>query len=508
MSLSAFVLGAWVYVKCMLFNSFSFLLFFPTVVACYFWLPQKYRWLLLLLASCFFYASFIPAYIFILFASIVIDYIAAIWMENTEGKRKKQVFIATILLTCSPLFVFKYFNFFNSNIEWVANALDWNYSIESLYWILPIGLSFHTFQSLSYIIEVYWGKQKAERHLGIFAVYVMFFPQLVAGPIERPGNLLHQFYKKHEFVYARVVSGLKLMGWGLFKKVVIANQIAKMVDGIYGSPHDVGALSLAVATGFFAFQIYCDFSGYSDMAIGAARVMGFTLMENFDRPYFSKSVSEFWRRWHISLFDWFKDYIYIPLGGSRVTLFKWCRNIMIVFLVSGLWHGANWTFVIWGGMQGFFIIASRFTGKISGTLYTRTGLTKLPSVIHGIKVATTFFLICFSWIFFRANNLGDALYIVRHIGAGFINGIRTFPDSIHTELLTQLFMGRYSLEFVVVAASVFVMLGVEFRQREKDVFEGLVDKQWWIRWSLYYIFALWVLFFGVFDTSPFIYFQF
>ena len=476
---------------------------------CYFGLPHKYRWMVLLGASCVFYAAFIPAYIFILFALIAIDYIAAILIENSDGVKKKHLLIGSIILTCSPLVVFKYFNFFNSNIAWVAHALHWNYSIESLYWILPIGLSFHTFQSLSYLIEVYWGKQKAERHLGIFALYVMFFPQLVAGPIERPGNLLHQFYKKHEFVYTRVVSGLKLMGWGLFKKVVIANQIAGMVDGVYSNPQGASSTALVVATVFFAFQIYCDFSGYSDMAIGAARVMGFTLMENFKRPYFSQSISEFWRRWHISLFGWFRDYVYIPLGGSRVSLPRWCINILVVFLISGLWHGANWTFIIWGGLQGLFIIASKFTGNISNYIYRSTGLTQLYRTKAVIKTVSTFSLVCFTWIFFRANSLYDAFSIVRRICIGCINVVRSFPGSVmHTDIAKQLFLGRSSMEFGIVVVSLCLLFGVEFLQRKRDVFGELAHKQWWVRWSVYYIFVMWILFFGVFDNTPFIYFQF
>jgi len=451
--------------------------------------------------------SFIPAYIFILLCLIVVDYVLAIWMEGLDGIKKKQVLIGGIVLTCVPLFIFKYFNFFNSNIAGLANVLHWNYSIESLHWILPIGLSFHTFQSLSYLIEVYWGKQKAERHLGIFSVYVMFFPQLVAGPIERPGNLLHQFYKKHEFVYERVVSGLKLIVWGLFKKVVIANQIAKMVDGVYSDPHGVGAISLVVATIFFAFQIYCDFSGYSDMAIGSARVMGFHLMKNFDRPYFSQSISEFWRRWHISLFGWFRDYIYIPLGGSRVSPFRWCINILVVFLISGLWHGANWTFVIWGGMQGIFIIASRCTEKIRNAIYKYTRLFQMTRTKAIIKITFTFSLVCFSWIFFRANSIADALYVVGNIFGGFMKTIRSFPD-IHADMFRQLLLGRSFMEFVVVIVSVALMLGVEFLERKKDIVEELAYRRWWVRWIVYYGFVLWILFFGVFDKSPFIYFQF
>lgn len=286
----------------MLFNSFQFLLFFPIVTLIYFLLPHKYRWFHLLVASCVFYMFFIPAYILILFITIFIDYFAGIWIEKSTNQGKKKTYlILSIISTCLFLFIFKYFNFFTDNFNGIAQLIHWNYSLKTMAIILPIGLSFHTFQSLSYVIEVYNGNQKAEKHFGIYSLYVMFYPQLVAGPIERPQNLLHQFYEKHEFDYVRVSNGLKLMAWGLFKKVVIADRLSVFVNQVYNNPYDYKGLSLVVATIFFTFQIYCDFSGYSDIAIGSAQVMGFKLMDNFNRPYFSKSISEFWKRWHISL---------------------------------------------------------------------------------------------------------------------------------------------------------------------------------------------------------------
>ena len=335
----------------MLFNSFQFLLFFPTVTLLYFLLPHRLRWQLLLFASCLFYMAFIPWYIVILIITILIDYFAGLWLDRPDlaPAQRKTVLTISIVSTCLVLFVFKYFNFFNTNFTAIASFFRWNYPIGALKIILPIGLSFHTFQSLSYVVEVYRGNQKAERHFGIYALYVMFYPQLVAGPIERPQNLLHQFYAEHCFDYRRVTDGLKLMLWGMFKKVVIADRLAIAVNQVYGNPHDYTGVPLIVATVFFAFQIYCDFSGYSDIAIGAAQVMGFRLMDNFNRPYFSKSIAEFWKRWHISLSTWFRDYLYIPLGGSRTKTWRWQFNLFITFLASGFWHGANWTYIIWGG---------------------------------------------------------------------------------------------------------------------------------------------------------------
>ncbi len=301
----------------MLFNSLEFVIFFPVVTLLYFLLPHRFRWLHLLAASCVFYMFFIPAYILILAFTIVIDYFAGILIENARGKSRK-IFLATSLAAnIGVLFVFKYYNFFSENLAQIASLLNVEYALPALSILLPVGLSFHTFQAMSYTIEVYRGNQKAERHFGIYALYVMFYPQLVAGPIERPQSLIHQFYERHDFDSNRVSNGLKLMLWGLFKKIVVADNLAVFVDAVYNQPRAWDGVNLIIATIFFAFQIYCDFSGYSDIAIGAAEVMGFKLMTNFNRPYHSKSISEFWKRWHISLSTWFRDYLYIPLGGNR-----------------------------------------------------------------------------------------------------------------------------------------------------------------------------------------------
>ncbi|HSU69728.1 MAG TPA: MBOAT family O-acyltransferase, partial [Tepidisphaeraceae bacterium] len=343
----------------MLFNSFTFLVFFPVTTFIYFALPHRYRWLHLLACSCLFYASFIPGYLLILLAVILIDYVAGIGIEQSAGRLRKLLLLVSLLANVGVLAVFKYFNFVNANLHALSQALHWNYPVRDLGWLLPIGLSFHTFQSMSYTIEVYRGNQKAERNLGIYALYVMFYPQLVAGPIERPQNLLHQFREHHVFDSDRVFSGLRLMLWGFFKKLVVADRIAPLVDSVYLHPHEYGGGWIVLGTYLFAIQIYCDFSGYSDVAIGAARVLGFRLMTNFDRPYAATSVAEFWRRWHISLSTWFRDYLYVPLGGSRVSFVRWAFNILVVFIVSGLWHGAAWTFLIWGALHGVFLVGTR-----------------------------------------------------------------------------------------------------------------------------------------------------
>src|SRR5262245_17272669 len=303
---------------------------------------------------------FVPIFILILAVTIIVDYLAAISIENTSSPRKKKFFLSiSIVSVCTVLFVFKYFNFFNTNFAALAAALDWNYSIAALSIALPIGLSFHTFQSLSYVIEVYRGRQKAERHFGIFALYVMYFPQLVAGPIERPQHLLHQFHERKRFNLRRLLDGLSLALWGLFKNVVVADSLAIYTDTIYNASSHHNGASLLVATYCFAFQIYCDFSGYSDIARGVSRVYGIDLMKNFDAPYLAKSISEFWTRWHISLSSWFKDYVYIPLGGNRVSVGRNSFNLIVVFLLSGFWHSANWTFIVWGALHGAYLITGR-----------------------------------------------------------------------------------------------------------------------------------------------------
>lgn len=480
----------------MLFNSFEFAIFFPVVTLLYFILPHKYRWLHLLLASCVFYLAFIPVYIFILFFLITIDYWAGVSIERSYGIRRRFFLIVSIVSACSALFVFKYFNFFNTNFAHLANLLHWNYSIAALKIILPVGLSFHTFQSLSYVIEVYRGKQKAEHNFGIFALYVMFYPQLVAGPIERPQNLLHQFYEVHKFDYDRVMDGLKLMAWGLFKKVVIADRLSILVNQVYASPSEYGSLQLLIATYFFAFQIYCDFSGYSDIAIGSAQVMGFRLMDNFNRPYFSKYISEFWNRWHISLSSWFRDYLYIPLGGSRVSEMRWILNIIIVFLISGLWHGAKWTFVVWGMLNGFYMIAAHLTKNIRNGIVKAVRLHYFPMIHRYVQIFITFHLVLIGWVFFRANSLTDAKYVLLHMFR--MNAFR----------LDNYYVGLGKTEFLIAICAIIFMLIVHMIQRHNRIRHMLMEKPLWFRLVFYTIMLLSLVLFGEYGHQEFIYFQF
>lgn len=475
----------------MLFNSWQFLIFFPLVTILYFLFPHKKRWLLLLVASCIFYMAFIPQYILILFLLILVDYGAGRLIQSSKGSRKKIYLSLSILSTVFILFIFKYFNFFVGNYTSLANILGWEYVVPHLNIILPLGLSFHTFQSLAYVIEVYRGNFKAEKNFGIYALYVMFYPQLVAGPIERPQNLLPQLRKKYNFDYQRVISGLKLMLWGFFKKLVIADSLAVVVDQAYRSPGDSSGMFLLVATYAFAFQILCDFSGYTDIARGAAEVMGFKLMINFNRPYISKSVAEFWTRWHISLGSWFKDYLYIPLGGSRKGTPMWVGNLLAVFLISGLWHGADWKFVIWGGLLGVFIVVSAgmnyFKKRFIPQLSLPSGLSNILSVI------ITFNLISFTWIFFRAVSVSDALTIIRKIFFEFAGLGQILAQS------ERLIIGLF---FVIVMELVYVLA------KERPLPNLFAGKPKVLRWGFYYFIIFSIIFFGEFSELKFIYFQF
>jgi D-alanyl-lipoteichoic acid acyltransferase DltB (MBOAT superfamily) len=485
----------------LLFNSFTFLIFFPVVATIYFVLPHRWRWAWLLAASCYFYMAFIPVYILILFFTIAIDYVAGILIENAEGRKRKAWLVMSIIANVGVLAVFKYFNFLSANANAIAEVFHWPYEFPLLGVILPIGLSFHTFQAMSYTIEVYRGRQQAERHLGIYALYVMFFPQLVAGPIERPQNLLHQFYERHVVEYERVANALRKMAMGLFMKVVIADRLARYVNVVYNDPTSFQGLSLVVATVFFAFQIYCDFAGYSLVAIGSAEVMGFKLMTNFDRPYLSKSISEFWSRWHISLSSWFRDYVYIPLGGNRVAKPRWYYNLFITFLLSGLWHGANWTFVIWGGLNGFYLIFSLWTKEAREAFNHAIGLASRPRLHAFVSILITFGLTCFAWIFFRAHSFTDAMHVITAaVAPPTLHQV--VPDAIRAE-------GISKFEVLYCFMLIFGLMTFEWISTRINLVRQFRLQPVWVRWPVYYAtcMAIWLLGIST-EAKAFIYFQF
>jgi D-alanyl-lipoteichoic acid acyltransferase DltB (MBOAT superfamily) len=482
----------------MLFNSISFLIFFPIVTLAYFALPHKARWPWLLAASCFFYMAFIPAYILILFFTILVDYAAGILIARTQGSRRRWLLIMSLVANIGVLAFFKYYNFASSNLDALARFIGWNYSLPALGIILPIGLSFHTFQSMSYTIEVYRGRQPAETHLGIFALYVMFYPQLVAGPIERPQNLLPQFHERKMFDYARATSGLKLMAWGFFKKIMVADALSVYVNAVYSDPHAHAGFPLIIATVLFAYQIYCDFSGYSDIARGSARVMGFELMVNFNRPYASASVAEFWTRWHCSLSTWFRDYLYIPLGGSRVGRVKTDRNLMITFVLSGLWHGANWTYVTWGFLNGCYLVALASIRGAKKRFFFR--------VPRGLAVIATLCLISVAWIFFRANSFSDAFYIVTHLFSGFSHWATQWSD--HDFMKWNVYAGDSGRKFRVAVLSVVILEILQFLNSRWPLQRWLAARPPLLRWAVYVTAVMVIINSGTVSELPFIYFQF
>ena len=463
----------------MLFNSIQFILFFVVVTILYFDLPHRFRWLLLLIASCYFYMAFKPVYIAILGFTIVVDYFAGILIEQSKGSRKKVFLIASLIANIGVLGTFKYWNFINQNITDLLGLSGAENPLPFLDILLPVGLSFHTFQAMSYTIEVYRGHQKAERHFGIYSLYVMFYPQLVAGPIERPQNLLHQFREEHSWDAERFRKGFSQMLWGFFKKVVIADRLSIFVNEVYGDWTHMSGANLWIAVVFFSFQIYCDFSGYSDIAIGSARIMGFDLMTNFNKPYFARSVEEFWKRWHISLSTWFRDYLYIPLGGNRHGVLRRYINLTIIFLVSGIWHGAGWNFVLWGALHAAFVV-------IELVYRSRFGKAVIPDFL---KMILTFFVVSIAWIFFRTPTTEQSFGIIEMLFGGADFGV------ISSQVMNN-------AEIVLSVLLILVLLVIE-----KLDLRLKFNTTWsFAAMSSAVIFIIYLL--GVFNQEQFIYFQF
>lgn len=476
----------------MLFNSLEFALFFPIVTVLYFLFPHGLRWALLLAASCVFYMAFVPYYILILIFTIIVDYFAGIWIENSKGSKRKGLLALSLFANVGVLAVFKYYGFLAVNASAALGAVGVNAHFPALGILLPIGLSFHTFQAMSYTIEVYRGAQEAERHFGIYSLYVMFYPQLVAGPIERPQNLLHQFREVHVFDPDRATRGLKRMAQGMFKKVVIADTLAQSVNLVFDEPSKHQGIPALLAILYFAFQIYFDFSGYSDIALGSAEVMGFKLMQNFDSPYFSASIGEFWRRWHISLSTWFRDYVYVPLGGSRVSKFRRSVNVMIVFLLSGLWHGPNWTFVVWGAMHGGLIVIENLFGE------RRDSASKW----RPFRILLTFSLVCVAWVFFRAKSFTEAWTVLVSASSGF----RAIAHSLRRWVMfSEPTVSSILLNLTLIAGAVII----EAMSRRRNVWDRLSAWPLVPRYAVYYAIIYITLYAGFIQTkNQFIYFQF
>ncbi|MGI4875165.1 MAG: MBOAT family O-acyltransferase [Janthinobacterium lividum] len=485
----------------MLFNSLHFLVFFPLVAALYFGVPRRGRGPLLLAASYYFYLSWKPAYGLLLAATTLLDYYSGVRMSRLATKAQRRPWLLLSLASnLGTLFVFKYFNFFREAAAELAAALHLPFGVPLLALVLPVGVSFYTFQSVAYIVDVYQGRLAAEQHLGRFALFVAFFPQLVAGPIERGAQMLPQLRRAPSFDYGRAASGLRLMAWGMFKKVVIADRLAGFVNPVFDHPQAANSLALLLAVLGFTGQIYADFSGYTDLARGAARVLGYNLVLNFRQPYFAASVGDFWRRWHISLSSWFRDYVYIPLGGSRRGPARTQLNVLVVFLLSGLWHGASWTFVVWGALHGTYLVFESITGPLRAAGARRLALDQHPRLLRGLGTAAMLALVAYAWLFFRANSLPDAFYISSQLFRGW--GQLTLTDAFDT--LDSFFL-RNPYEPAITLAALGLLLAVDLHLEYPAPWgrPGPV-----LRWTGYGALLLVIVFFGVFSSTQFIYFQF
>ena len=492
----------------MTFISIAFLVFFVCIVVGYYLCPPRFRWALLLLGSCYFYMVFVPQYILVLFFIIIVDFICALQMERTEGSARRRFFFIGLIANIGVLFVFKYFNFFNDNIALIAQALHWHYSIGMLQLLLPLGLSFHAFQSISYLIEVYRGKYPAEKHFGIYALYVMFFPQLVAGPIERPAHLLLQFKKVVIFKKGNIFSGIRRIAWGFFKKIVIADRLALSVNYVYANILNVPGPSILFAMFAFAFQLYADFSGYTDIARGSSRVLGIELVRNFNQPYFSRSVEEFWRRWHMSLSSWFRDYFYFPMAYSakQITIYWLYVCIVTTFVVIGFWHGAAWTYIIMGLLFGCFIVIGRLTKSLRQTVAIRIGLTRLPRLRAAVQVIITFALVNIGWTFFRAPDLTTAVTFLKEL---FVGWHISFSQFIEEYLIHPFMMlGIKNVDLMLSLIFIFILLLVENMERQDRLNSFLNTQTLFMRTVLYCSLFLTILLLGIFTTNTFIYFQF
>ena len=496
----------------MLFNSIDFLLFFPLVTAVYFLLPHRVRWVWLLAASYYFYMCWNVKYVLLIVLSTLTTYAAGLLIRRAEGipderrrvRRKKLWVFFGFAVNLSILFFFKYFNFFLDNLSAALALAGLAFKRPAFDVVLPVGISFYTFQALSYTVDVYRGEVEPEKNPFRYALFVSFFPQLVAGPIERSKHLMGQLYERRDFDPDRARDGLLLMLWGMFEKIVVADRLALLVDYVYDNYAQLPGAAVALATVFFAFQIYCDFAGYSHIAIGAAQVMGFTLMENFRRPYLAQSAAEFWRRWHISLSTWFRDYLYIPLGGNRKGRARKYCNTMVTFLVSGLWHGANWSFVVWGGLNGAYQVIGELLRPARERVCRVLHIRRERSFWRLASTVFTFCLVDFAWLFFRAPSFSAARRMVVHM----------FTQPHPFVLMGQLFALQLDkLNFLAAVGGIGVLLCADLLQERYGPLRPYITRRALpVRWAVYLAGVLAVLIFGIYgpgyDARAFAYFQF
>ncbi len=476
----------------MSFNSISFAVFLPAVFLLYWLIPRKYQWVLLLVSSYYFYMSWNAKYVTLILFTTVVSYCCGLFLEKAKKPKYKRMVLGIALASClGILFVFKYFNFFMGTIRDVGRLFAVQVHPATLNLLLPVGISFYTFQTLSYVIDVYYGRVCPEKHFGRYAVFVSFFPQLVAGPIERTGNLLPQIRQEHCFRYEDAVYGLRQMLWGFFKKIVIADTLARYVDLVFDNPylHRGGALLLAAL--FFSIQIYCDFSGYSDIAVGTARLFGIKLMTNFKSPYLSGSINEFWRRWHISLSSWFRDYVYIPLGGNRKGKIRRYVNVLATFLLSGLWHGAAGTFVFWGGLHGLAQVLENIAGL---------NRRKRHYIVSSVPV---FIFVTFAWIFFRADTIQDAFYVIQNMFIGI-----SAPAVYVKEAFSAI--GIDGAKCISIGISICILFVFDLFSLRKNPLEEIVRLPGAVRWGAYYLLGMVLIVYCLQNAgeNQFVYFQF
>ncbi len=500
----------------MLFNSYDFMLFFPIVIFIYFTVPKKIRYIWLLLCSYYFYMGWNPKYALLIAISTIITYFSGILLDklNTSTPpniafKKKWVVAGSFITNIGILVFFKYFDFILQNLNSILDVLGIAAINKPFDIILPVGISFYTFQALSYTMDVYQGKITAERNIFRYALFVSFFPQLVAGPIERSKNLLKQIdniENLHLWNYENITHGIILMLYGLFQKMVIADRAAIIVDNVYDCFWIYGSIELIFATILFGIQVYCDFSSYSLIAMGAAKVMGFNLMENFNTPYFSRSIKEFWRRWHISLSTWFRDYLYIPLGGNRYSKIQKYRNLLITFLISGLWHGANWSFIIWGGLHGIYQIIGDLIKPIKN-YFNAFFHVKTESFSYKFgQMLITFVLVDFAWIFFRMNSLKNSIKFI------YFMIIKWNPWVLFNQTLYTLGLDQKEMHILLIALCILLLIDF-IRYKHNLLLDVFLETQClWFKWGSIFFLFFFIIIYGIygpeFDSKQFIYFQF
>ncbi len=501
----------------MLFNSYDFMLFFPIVIGIYFLIPRKLRYVWLLIASYYFYMGWNPKYAILIAISTVITFISGIFIhkanqiENkTLAKRLKQWTVAgSFISNLGILIFFKYFDFLLQNINLLLSNMGVSIIEKPFDVILPVGISFYTFQALSYTVDVYRGDIQAEKNILRYALFVSFFPQLVAGPIERSGNLLQQVdhvEEIHVWNYERITQGIILMIWGLFQKMVIADRASIFVNQVYDAYWMYGSFELIIATILFAIQIYCDFASYSLIAIGTSKIMGFQLMENFNVPYFARSIKEFWGRWHISLSTWFRDYLYIPLGGNRCSRLRKYFNLMVTFLVSGIWHGASWSFIAWGGIHGIYQIVGDIIRPWKRSIEKKYNMRTESFSYKLGQVMITFILVNISWIFFRMNSFGKSIDFIHRIATRW-NPWVFFDQSLYGLGLTQL-----EIDILIVAIVILFLIDLVRYKKGVTIDIFLKEQCLWFRWFVILFMIFFIFIYGIygptFEASQFIYFQF